>query len=99
MKTLNPSPIPIRLDTDSIHAYSILAGLLREVAQTADDVAASAATNGHDGQAADWRAVRDALRKASTEAFVPRGGTGLPRCRRCGIDCPTCTPQPERSVD
>lgn len=92
MKTLNPSPVPIRLGTDNIYAYSALAAALREAAAGADDAATSAADNGHGDQAADWGAVRDALRQAATEALVPRGGTGRPRCRRCGIDCPTCTP-------
>lgn len=99
MKTLNPSPVPIRLETVSGPAYGILANLLREAATTADDVASSAATNGHDGQAADWRAVRDALRQAATEALVPRGGTGRPRCRRCGVDCPSCGRQDRRRVE
>lgn len=106
---VNPSPVPIRLRSATAGAYLALNRALREAADQAERVAAAFATP--DGPtadltaaqqqgAADWRAVRDALRNAATEALVPRGGTGRPRCRRCSIDCPYCSPpaaaEPER---
>lgn len=98
MKTLNPSPVPIRLTSDSIRVYRMLAALLSEAARNADRAASDEQTVGSAAIAADWGVVRDALRQAATEALVPRGGTGRPRCRRCGIDCPTCTPPAPASV-
>lgn len=100
---VNPSPVPIRLRSATAGAYLALNRALREAADQAERVAAAFATP--DGPtadltaaqqqgAADWRAVRDALRNAATEALVPRGGTGRPRCRRCSIDCPYCSPPP-----
>lgn len=98
---VNPSPVPIRLRSATAGAYNALNRALREAADQAERVALAHATP--DGptaeltdeqrqNAADWRAVRDALRTAATEALVPRGGTGRPRCRRCAIDCPYCSP-------
>lgn len=100
---VNPSPVPIRLRSASAGAYLALNRALREAADQAERVAAAFATpegatadltEAQRQGAADWRAVRDALRNAATEALVPRGGTGRPRCRRCSIDCPYCSPPP-----
>lgn len=89
---LNPSPVPIRLSSPSAGVYAKLTELLREAGRQADDRAVGAAS---DTDAAEWRAVRDAMRKAATEALVPRGGTNAPSCRRCGIACPECSPEAE----
>lgn len=90
---LNPSPVPIRLDSAAVGVYSKLAVALATAAMFADDQAASAEGD----PAAEFRTVRDALRRAAGEALTPRGGTRRPHCRRCGIACPECSPheQPE----
>lgn len=87
---LNPSPVPLRLNTAALGAYTKLAGLLREIGEQAND--AGLADHITADERTEWFAVRDAVRAAATEALVPRGGTRAPRCRRCGIDCPECTP-------
>lgn len=89
MDFLNPSPVPLRLDT-AAGAYTKLAELLREIGTQANDKGCAADLTAD--ERAQWFAVRDAARRAATEALVPRGGTRTPRCRRCGVDCPECSP-------
>lgn len=108
---VNPSPVPIRLPMATLGTYAALANVLRDAADIAESRAYAAATPGSPRAeltrvqretVRELRAVRDALRTAATEALVPRGGTGRPRCRRCGVDCPHCSAppevQPERKV-
>lgn len=92
MRVVNPSPIPIRPRLDTLDVYRALSLALTGAANAADAAASAAHDAGDQGAAETARAVRDALRGAANEALVPRGGTRRPRCARCGIDCPTCTP-------
>jgi hypothetical protein len=100
---INPSPVPIRLPSSTAGAYLALSRALREAADRAGQYALAHGTpegptadltDEQRRQVADWVAVRDALRTAATEALVPRGGHGRPRCRRCTLDCPYCSPAP-----
>ena len=91
-QVLNPSPVPIRLNSTDLHTFTALGKFLREAARSADDAAVTA----EDPIArVALRSVRDALRQAAVETLVPRGGTGTPRCSRCSHECGWCQP-PDR---